>query len=439
MKRAHRPLAYGAGNLGVQLLAQVFATYVTFYYIDRLGVDPALIGIAMMVHGVASGILNPVLGHVSDRTRTRWGRRTPYIGFGMAPLTAVSALIWIPVFDGATARFWYFLITILIHDVLFVGVVLNYGSLFPEMFRTTGQRAAAAPARQVFGIVGMIVGVAGAPVVHQRIGWPGMGLCFSLIALGALAVSLTGSIEQGDAIATGKHAGLGEALRHTLTNMAFLTYVTGSFLLQLVVALMQGSIPFFSKYVLHTDDIANTYILGTVFLTAIPGVFVWGKALARWGGRTSVLATTLVYAGALAPFLFVSSLEGALIAAALAGVAVAGMMVLLEVLLADVIDDDAARHGRRREGMYIGMNGFVVRWSVSLQAAITSVVLSVTGYGAGAARQSDAAIRGMRLMLGGIPLGVLALAFGAFLLYPLRRQPTLPVQAAQPDQPTAVH
>ncbi|MEV7169728.1 MFS transporter [Streptomyces sp. NPDC093224] len=424
MKRARRPLAYGAGNLGVQLLAQVFATYAAFYYIDRLGVDAALIGVAMVVHGVAGAVLNPLLGHVSDRTRTRWGRRTPYIGLGMVPLAAVSTLIWIPLFDGATARFWYFLITVLVYDVLFVCVVLNHVSLFPEMFRTTRQRAAAAPARQMFGIIGMVLGVAGAPVVHQYLGWPGTGLCFSLIALAALAVSLTGSTEEA-APDPGERAGLGQALRHTLAHRAFLTYVTGSFLLQLVVALMQGAVPFFSKYVLHRDDVANSHILGTVLLTAVPAVFLWGRVLARWGGRTSILATTLVLAGALAPFLFVSSLAGALIASALTGVAVAGMMVLLEVLLAEVIDDDAARHGGRREGLYVGMNGFVVRWSVSVQAAITSVVLTATGYRAGAASQSEEAVRGLRLMLGGIPLVLLALAFVAFLLHPLRRRPAV--------------
>ncbi|WP_329106745.1 MFS transporter [Streptomyces sp. NBC_01439] len=85
------------------------------------------------------------------------------------------------------------------------------------------------------------------------------------------------------------------------------------------------------------------------------------------------------------------------------------------------------------------MNGFIVCWSVSIQAAITSVVLSATGYEAGAARQSDGATWGMRLMLGGIPLAVLALAFGAFLLYPLRRQPTAHGETAQLERAAAVH
>ena len=414
-----RMLAYGSGNLSVNLLSQAFATFATFYYVDHLGVDPQLIGVAMVIHGIVNALLNPLVGHVSDRTRTRWGRRVPYIAIGMAPLAAAFTMIWIPLVDGGTAGFWYFLIAVLVYDVLFVVVVLNYVALFPEMFTTIAQRAAAASWRQMFAIVGMIVGVAAAPLLYGTIGWAAMGVSFGVVALAFFAFSLLGSAERARVVER-ESFGFATAVRYTLANRAFVTYVTGSFLLQLTFALLQGGIPFFTKYALGEADSATTVILGAVFVTAIPMVYVWSRVTTRIGPRRAILAAIVVYGAALVPFLLVGDLALAAVTGAAVGVGIAGMLVLLEILLAEVIDDDERRTGARREGMYFGMNGFIVRWAVSLQAVIITVVLSRSGYHNEAAVQPDSVVTGVRLMMGAVPLVVLALAFGCFLLYPLR-------------------
>ncbi|MBE3011972.1 MFS transporter [Microbispora sp. NEAU-D428] len=417
MKRG-RVLAYGAGNLSVNLISQAFATFATFYYIDHLGVAPNLIGVAMVVHGIVNALLNPLVGHVSDRTRTRWGRRVPYIAIGMAPLAAAFTMIWIPLVDGGTAGFWYFLIVVLIYDVLYVVVVLNYVALFPEMFTTIAERAVAVSWRQMFGIVGMIVGVAAAPLLYGTIGWAAMGVSFGIVSLAFFALSLRGSVER---VRAGRESfGFATAVRYTLANRAFVTYVTGSFLLQLTFAVLQAGIPFFTKYALGEPESANSVILGAVFVTAIPMVYVWSRVTTRIGPRRATLAAIVVYGLALTPFLLIDGLVLAAAAGAAVGFGIAGMLVLLEILLAEVIDDDERRTGARREGMYFGMNGFIVRWSVSLQAVIISVVLTLSGYDEKAAVQPESVAAGVRLMLGVVPPAVLALAFCCFLLYPLR-------------------
>ncbi|RMI44961.1 MFS transporter [Actinomadura harenae] len=430
MSRARRPLAYGAGNLGVQLLAQTFTNYATFYYVDRLGLNAALVGAVMIASGAALAILNPVIGHLSDRTRTRWGRRVPYIAAGTLPLAVVSAAIWAPPFHGHTALLWYFLVTVLVFDLLTITVVLNYGALFPEMFRTTRERAAVAPARQLFGIAGMILGVAGAPLLYGSIGWPAMGACFALLAAASLALSLHGSVERADV----PHASFGftAAVRYTLANRAFVTYAVGGLLLQLAMAIFQGGLPFYTEYALGLGDAANTAILGSLFAAAIPTLFVWGRLITRWGPRSAVLAATAVLAAALLPFLGASGLPAAMATGALVGVGAAGVMVLLEVLLADVIDDDTARTGARREGMYTGMNGFVVRWGTSLQAVLISGVLGASGYHAGAGHQPGSVDTGVRLLLGAVPIAVLLLAAASFLLYPLRDRTRAVSMAVEP-------
>ncbi|MER7498755.1 MFS transporter [Nonomuraea pusilla] len=415
---SHR--SYGAGNLGVQLLAQTFATYATFFYVDHLGVDPALIGVAMVVHGVLSAVLNPLFGHLSDRTRSRWGRRVPYIAFGMAPLAAAFVLVWFPLVSGPAALFWYFLAVVLAFDVLFVLVALNYSALFPELFTGIGARATASSWRQMFGIVGMVAGVAAAPLLYGGLGWGAMGAVLGLVVLGSLALSLRGIPPANAASAPPATVKLLPAIRYTLANRAFVTYVAGSFFLQLTVAVLQASLPFFTKYALREPDSANTAVLGAIFATAIPLVYVWARVTRGLGPRRTVLAVVVVYAAAF-PFFLVAGTTAATVAVtAFMGFGVAGILMLLEILLAEVIDDDERRTGARREGMYFGMNGFIVKWSSSLQAVVLGAVLSASGYVAGAATQPDTVVTGVRVLLGvACPL-VLALALACFLLYPLR-------------------
>ncbi|MEV6105040.1 MFS transporter [Streptomyces sp. NPDC051940] len=421
---AHR--AYGAGNLGVQLLAQTFATYATFFYVDHLGVEPGLIGAAMVVHGVLSAVLNPLFGHLSDRTRSRWGRRLPYIAFGMVPLAAAFVLVWTPPVSGPTALFWYFLAVVLVFDVLFVMVALNYSALFPELFTSVAARATAASWRQMYGIVGMIAGVAAAPLLYGGVGWAAMGALLALLALGSVAESLRGVPAADPAAAAPATVPLLPAIRYTLANRAFVTYVAGSFLLQLTVAILQASLPFFTKYALHEPDSANTVVLGAVFVTAIPLVYVWARLTRRLGPGRTVLAVVAVYGAVFPLFLVAGSMVATVATTALLGVGIAGILMLLEILLAEVIDDDERRTGARREGMYFGMNGFVVKWSASLQAVVLGVVLSAYGYVAGADTQPESVVTGVRLLLGVVCPLILVPALACFLLYPLRRAPLTP-------------
>lgn len=411
---------FGAGNLSVNLITQTFAALAVFYYVDTLGASPQLIALAMIIHGIFNAVLNPVFGHISDRTRSRWGRRIPYIMFGCIPLAAIFTMIWIPLTADKTGLFWYFLAVVAIYDILFVLVVLNYGSIFPEMFITEKERTVGSSWRQVFAVLGMILGVALGPALYRTLGWPGMGVTLGIITVIGFGIGLSGTVERRPI--TVEKMGFFAAIAITFRNKAFIAYVIGSLLLQIVVALLPATVPFFTKYVLgDAEPLLQTALLGTIFVVAIPSVYLWSQIVAAIGARRSILLTIGIFTAGLTPFLFVTSLPGALAAAAVVGVAVAGMMVLLDMLLAEVVDIDAAKSGIRREGMYLGINGFVVRWSVSIQSAIFGLVLPWSGYAEGASTQPESVSTGIRLMISGIPLCVLACAFVAFLFYPSRR------------------
>src|SRR5690606_17074031 len=86
-------IAFGASGFPTQLMAQTFSAFVVFFYVAQLGVPAEWVAVAMIAHGILNALLNPVVGALSDRIRTPWGRRIPWIGLGIVPLVVAFALV----------------------------------------------------------------------------------------------------------------------------------------------------------------------------------------------------------------------------------------------------------------------------------------------------------------------------------------------------------
>ncbi|MCA5894521.1 MFS transporter [Isoptericola sp. NEAU-Y5] len=432
-------IAYGASAFPANLLLQTFSAFVVYFYVDRLGVPAGWVAGAMIAHGILNALLNPLVGAASDRRRTRWGRRLPWIGLGVVPLVAAFALVWMPPPLEPSGLVVWFLVVVAIYDVAYVAVVLNASALFPEIFRTTAERARGNSPRQLFGLVGMILGTAGAPLLYDSVGWAVMGLVLAVVSLGFFCWSVVGMVERpvDEAVVREREAavGLRDQLRYTFANRAFVTYVLGSLLLQSTTAILLAAVPFYVRYTVGGSDADATLLLAPIFVAAIPAIVGWSWVVRRVGPRTAMLAVVVVYGLATCLYLIPTTVGGAALAGLAVGLGVAGLMQVLEVALAQVIDDDETRTGLRREGMYFGANGFVVRGSVVVQAVVLAAVLAASGYVEGAAGQVPEVATGVRLLLGGVPVLLAAGAFVCFWFYPLRASSPVPEPVEAPAAP----
>lgn len=422
-------IAYGASAFPANLLLQTFSAFVVFFYVDHLGVPAGWVAGAMIAHGILNAVLNPLVGAASDRRRTRWGRRVPWIGLGVVPLLVAFALVWVPPALSPTGLVVWFLVVVAVYDVAYVVVVLNVSALFPEIFRTTAERARGNAPRQIFGLVGMILGTAGAPLLYgnENVGWAGMAVLLAVVSLGFFVWSTVGMVERpvDEEAVLEREASVGfvDQLRYTFANRAFVTYVLGSLLLQSTTAIVLAAIPFYVRYTVGGAEADATLLLAPIFVAAIPSIVGWSWVVRRLGPRTTMLWVVVVYGLATCLYLIPSTVVGAALAGLAVGVGVAGLMQVLEVALAQVIDDDERRTGLRREGMYFGANGFVVRGSVIVQAVLVAGVLGASGYVEGladTAAQPETVGTGVRLLLGGAPVVIAVLAFVCFWFYPLR-------------------
>jgi GPH family glycoside/pentoside/hexuronide:cation symporter len=417
-----RMIAYSAGGLAFALTSQCFSTYVQFFYIDVLKLAASWVGVAMVVYGIWNAFNDPLAGHISDHTRTRWGRRIPYIAFGTVPLVACFIFVWIPPFQpGQGQALWlfvYFFLIILLFDTLWTFVALNWTALFPEMFPDLRQRARVSGWRQFFAIPGLILGIALAPVIYGSLGWRWMGIIFGLTTGIFLYTSMWGSWERPE-FRQDKPLTLWNALRVTFSNRAFRLFLVVNFCIQFAFVMLTATIPFYAKYILGLGDMQTSVMLGATFVAVVPCLYLWTKITQCFGTRRTLLAALVVFAVTLFPLLATNSFLEAIITFIFIGVGLAGLLMLPDLLVADVVDEDELQTGVRREGMYYGMSGFVIRFAVSIQSLLLTQTLNLTGYTPDLPVQPDSVLLGLRLMMSVVPFIALLVAFLDTKAYPL--------------------
>jgi GPH family glycoside/pentoside/hexuronide:cation symporter len=435
---------YSSGSLATALSYQAFATYIQFLYIDVLGLKAAWVGLAWSIYGIWNAVNDPLAGYWSDRTQTRWGRRIPWIAVLFIPLSLTFYLLWLPpeglVSAGGRSLLIYFLSIVLLFDLLWSIVVMNWTALFPEMVPDEKLRSSVSAWRQVFSLVGLLIGVALPPVLAGE-DWSGRGtmaLLLGAITAFSFGASLLGSRERPE-FRHDDPLPLRQALRATLANRDFLIFLGANLMVQFLFLALTSTVPFYTKYVLRIQQsieigrlgltldpgTQNSVFLGVAFVVALPAMPIWNRITQRFGAWKSLRVACLTTGATLLTFFWASDFYSGLACVFAFGLSLAGLLMLTDLLIADLVDADELKTGSRREGLYFGMNGLVIRLAFTIQGIITAIMLTSTGYITPSddilyPLQPDATVSGIRWMLAGIPAGAMGIAFLLLGRYSLR-------------------
>jgi glycoside/pentoside/hexuronide:cation symporter, GPH family len=412
------PSVYSLGYLAIMLLSTVFSLFYSFYYIDTLGLGVGMYALARSIYVVWDAAVQPLSGYLSDRTRTRWGRRKPWIVAGI-PVYAILFVLLYSVPGGVQGwgLFGWFLAFQLSFETAMAIISVNYQALFPELYSDAKVRARVSVLQQAFYIVALIVGTAATPVMYDALGFSGMALTYAIVFLVLMLVS-TFFVRENPAASLQEPLRVKEAFAVTLKNGPYWVFNISYLLAASVLGLVSSTIAFYAKYVLHIQGAAVSILMVTTFVTVIPMAIVWYWVVRRIGALLSFKVSMVVFAISVIPMFFARDLPSGLIAGVCLAVGLAGHLVIPQLVQAQIIDVDAARTGRRREGMYLAVGNVLVRASALVTALAFWIVGSAYGYVSGEHPGPDPA--GTFIFLTStVPLALLVVAFAISLF--LRR------------------
>ncbi len=413
---------YGLGMLAMMVPSQAFLSFYSYYYVDKLGLGIGLATLARTIYLVWDAVNQPLLGYWSDRTRSRWGRRKPWL-YGALPAFAAVFIGLFSVPDGVAATaaegglalFYWFLAALVLFETASSVIWVNYGALLPELFAGAAARAKASAVQQGFQMLAILIGTAATPLLFQRLGFGGMSFVYAAVFLVCMLAFLRHLREPPQSRSQPPLPFL-QAFRVTLSNRSFWIFHLANSFAQTVNGLLSSMIPFYAKYALGIPESQVSLLLASVFVPVIPLVAVWYVIARRLGGLRSWRLALAAYGVSAVPLWFAQGLGGGIAAGVCIGFGLAGFLVTPAVLSGRIIDLDAERTGRRREGVYTAVGGFITRSSGLLSAVAFWVVGLLLGYRSGADPGPHPELA-FRVLISLVPVGLLAVSVAISLLY----------------------
>lgn len=425
-----KKIIYGSGDIGFSLTTTIIGVYFLFFMIEVVGLRPALAGIPIAVGKFWDFINDPLFGYLSDRTRTRWGRRRPFLLFGALPLAVTFTMLWYrPALTTPAALVAYYSLAYLFFEASATLLYMPYFALTPELTSDYDERTSLTSYRMFFSILGsllaftvplMIIGKF-SPENSSRVLL--MGGIFGLASALPMFLVFFGTREREDFIEA-ERPGLLESLKAVWKNVPF-RYSLGIFLATWIsVDILQSSLLFYIKYVIEREA-QNDLIMASIFVVAMFALPIWDWVSRRWSKRQAYMYGIAFWAVVQMLLIMVSpqtSLPLILFLCMLAGIGVAAAHVLPWAIIPDTIEWDEYHTGERHEGIFYSMTTLTRKVASAFAIPLIGPLLELTGYQANTAQQSASALNGIRMIIGPIPAVLLTVGILIAYKYPLSRQ-----------------
>jgi len=420
-------LGFGVGDLGGNLLFTALSFWALNYLTDTVGLAAAAAGTALLAGKLWDALVDPLVGLVSDRTRTRWGRRRPYILFGALPLAGALAFFFAaPALVGQTALFWWAFLAFALLNMAFSIVNIPYGSLTPELTSDYNERMNLNGYRFGFAIVGTLVGATAVqPILdvfpgHPQQGFAAVGLVFGFVV--AASSLLTGlSVRERPLSTEARPSSLWASWRGVLGNRPY-RIILGAYTLHLLgITFLSGTMVYLFEYVLGARGSSNL-AMGLLLVVAMVFIPLSVVFSGRFGKvRTYQLAMLILAAASLTVWLFGSSLGPNFVVGVMgfAGIGLGFSYAPPYALLPDAIEVEARKTGKRDEGAYYGVWNVAVKLGQAGAVGAAGLLMGWAGYVAHEAHQAAPALVSIQALVGPIPAFFFLAAALLLTRYPL--------------------
>jgi GPH family glycoside/pentoside/hexuronide:cation symporter len=423
-------IAYGVGDIGFSLTDTTLGVLFLIFLLDVVGLEPAKAALAIFIGKSWDYINDPIVGYIADRTRTRWGRRRPYLLFGFIPFGLAFAMMWYrPPFEDQWALAAYYAFAYFLYDAILTVVSMPYVALTPELTQDYDERTSLTSYRMAFSLVGGLVAFVVPLMIIGNLRPDNadrvllMGMIFGTVSALPLLVTFFGTREKEE-YATQSQPGLREQFNAVRGNRPF-WFAAGIFLFTwTAIEIIQNMLLLFLKYRMRLEA-ESDLVAGAVFITAIIVLPFWVWASKKTDKRKSYIYGMLFLSVVMVTLIFLDPSLGlpmTITLAAFAGIGVSAVHVLTWAMIPDAVEVDELKSGARHEGMYYALVTLLRKVASSISIPMTALVLGWSGYVSNSAAQPESAVWAIRVLIG--PVASLFLLGGILFAryYPLTRE-----------------
>ncbi len=428
-----RKIWFSTGDLSTSIPLVLVMFFQLYFLTDVAGLRPDLAGWAIAIGKIWDAVNDPLFGLISDRIRSRLGRRRVVLLYAALPLGLAFMLMWVVPPFGDLGKVLYYAGTFILFDSLYTMIHVSYNALTPEIARDYDERSSLNGIRMMFSIGGNLAAV----ILATVLGWyiADLRMLFRVLSVGLGLISI---IPPWIVFAVTRETQPGAqdqtplpfraAISATLSNRPF-WLVMGMYLFSWTTASILSSVlVYFASYYLRVPEQANYFVLvAQVSAIFFLPLLVW---LARKLDKRRAFMYSMIWW--MLVFLGIVSLRSdqvglAYLMAFLSGVGIASAYFLPWAMIPDVVELDELRTGRRREGSFYSFAAFFQKLGTGAAIWALGQALAVSGYiiptaGQPLPQQPAAAVNAIRTAMGAAPALLLVLAVACAIKFPITRE-----------------
>ena len=409
---------YGVAETGLTASEVLIRLYLLIFYTDIVGLEPKLAGYAAAIAIVWDAVIDPLMGNISDRTRSRFGKRRPYIAIGSILLAGSLVFLFSPPhLETQSGKFWFLLISYMLVNTATTVIAIPHAALGSELTPDRDEVTEIYAWRLISGNLGAILGtiVPGIILTQSSGATVAAGnaperseahaMAAAIVAIVIIVTAITTFIvtrgadqpsnESGNAdrqtggqggkegkVARSAAAAHLDGLRSLLRNKPFLTLFSAYLIATIGVNINSSFAFFYYKYRLNLTEADTQKIIAFFMVVFTLGLAGWIAVSNRFGKKIPLFAGTLglgVMTATGYPLFSPGSMTGPAIAGILGGIFV-GSILLLDAWLVDVVDYDEVKTRQNRPGLYFGIWKMGSKAARALAVAISGILLSAIGF-----------------------------------------------------------
>jgi len=427
-------LAYGSGDLGTAISAALRGFFLLKFLTDIAHLRPGSAALIFLVLRGWDAFSDLVIGSLSDRTHTHWGRRRPWILVGAIPFGIFSFLIWLVPALPYTGRFIYYVIIVMFLDMAFAAINIPYTALLPELTSDYDERTSLNSFRFAFASGGTLLSTVLHPLIvsqfaNPRTGYAVSALVWAIVCVVPCFIVVWGTRERPENMQSQVKTKLTwlEQVRTIFANRPYrfvvLIFLCSSVAFQTVSVM----IVYYMDYYMGRPALTK-WLLLTVEGSLMLFLFIWGRLSRTLDKRSVFLIGGSLWFVVQMGLYFIRP-EQSLWLLPLGFVIGAGVAVAYLIpwaMMPDAIDYDEFETGQRREGIFYGFMISLQKFSTAIGILLVGRMLDRAGYVTPTDSvlvpvQPEAVLHVIRLFIGPVPSAILLISLVVAWFYPLTR------------------